>query len=372
MMMRYVALAFVLVGTLLGMTTIAAKATAASSPHITTVSKQVDIPWAMVQLPSGQFLVTERSGQLKLFDKALSSFSLIKQLPPIHANGQGGLLDIALAPDFANNGWIYFTFSSPKGEGRGSNTALMRAKLNIEKSHLEQHQLLYKASGNTNRRQHYGSRIAFDDKGYVYFSVGDRGARDTKPQNLAIDGGKIYRLHLDGTIPKDNPFIGIPNAKTAAFSYGHRNPQGLAKNPWTGQIWSHEHGPKGGDEINLIAAGKNYGWPVITYGVNYSGTKITDLTAKDGMEQPLWHWTPSIAPSDMVFITSDKYPQWQGKLLVGSLKFNYLVLLDIGANQVNSQQILFEGIGRVRSLLQGNDGYLYVAVDGGEIKRINP
>ena len=308
--------------------------TSALSYQAEVFAQGIEVPWGMAQLPNGDMLVTERKGQLRLIQKGTLADKAITGLPSIHANGQGGLLDVALHPDYANNQLIYITYASPEGKGNGSNTALMRAKFNSETNALEQQEVLYKGEDNTTKGQHYGSRIAFDDNGFIYFSIGDRGARDSKPQNLSLDGGKIYRLHLDGEVPKDNPFVGTDNAKTAVYSYGHRNPQGMAKHPKTGDIWAHEHGPRGGDEVNLITAGKNYGWPVISYGVNYSGTSFTDLTVKPGMEQPLHHWTPSIAPSGMVFVTSDKYPQWQGKLLVGSLKFHYLVLLDIKDNEI--------------------------------------
>jgi len=340
-----------------------------------TVTSDVEIPWGMAQLPSGDILVSERKGKLRLIRNGKLVEQSISGLPKIHSKGQGGLLDLELHPNFANNNWLYITYSSPEGKGAGSNTALIRAKLNVEQMRLEQVETLYKGEDNTTKGQHFGSRIAFDGKGYVFFSIGDRGARDVKPQNLSLDGGKIYRLHEDGRIPNDNPFVNasdFPKAKTATFSYGHRNPQGLALNPATGEMWSQEHGPRGGDEVNLIQAGKNYGWPVISYGINYNGTKFTDLTAKAGMEQPLHYWDPSIAPSDMVFVTSDKYPQWQGKLLIGSLKFNYVVLLDIDKQSVTGQSKLFDGIGRVRSLLQGQDGYLYVGTDGDGVKRIEP
>lgn len=337
----------------------------------------VSVPWGMVQLPSGDIVVSERQGELRLIRDGKLVPKKFAGLPNILPNGQGGLLDLALHPEFEKNHWLYFTFSSPEGKEKGSHTALMRAKLNTKSMRLEQKEMLYKAVGNTSNGRHYGSRIAFDDQGYVYFSIGDRGNRDVNPQDLSRDGGKIYRLHDDGRIPNDNPFVNQQNAISAVYSYGHRNPQGMAKHPITGQIWSHEHGPKGGDEINLISAGKNYGWPVISYGVNYNGTSFTDLTSKEGMEQPLHYWDPSIAPSGMVFVTSDKYPQWQGKLIVGSLKFHYLVLLDItnGKSElakVGNQQKLFEGIGRVRNVMQGNDGYLYVGIDGVGLKRIEP
>ena len=338
-----------------------------------SVAKGIDIPWAMVQLPNLDILVSDRKGELRLIRDGKLLKQKLSGLPEIDANRQGGLLDLELHPDFEKNNWLYFTYSSPEGKGRGSNTALMRAKLNVEKMALEQSELLYKGEDNTTKGQHYGSRIIFDGKGYVYFSIGDRGERDRKPQDLSLDGGKIYRLHEDGRIPTDNPFVDqnkYPNVKVATYSYGHRNPQGLAKNPDTGIIWSHEHGPRGGDEVNIVNAGKNYGWPVISYGINYSGTKFTKLTAKEGMEQPQLYWVPSIAPSDMIFITSDKYPQWQGKALVGSMKYNFVALLDIEQQKVTDQSKLFQGIGRVRSLMQGQDGYLYVGLDGDGIKRI--
>ena len=242
--------------------------------------------------------------------------------PTIVNRGQGGLLDIKLHPNYITNGWIYLSFSSPEGEGEGANTAIMRAKLK-DTSLIEQ-QIIYKGTPNTRKGQHFGSRIEFDNQGHLYFSIGDRGNRDENPQDVTRDCGKIYRLNDDGSIPEDNPFVNTPNAKQAIFSYGHRNPQGLIKHPETGAIWEHEHGPKGGDEINIIQKAKNYGWPIISYGINYDGSSFTDITEKEGMEQPLFYWVPSIAPSGMTFVSSDIYPQWKGNLLVGSLKFKYL------------------------------------------------
>ncbi|MFD2167868.1 PQQ-dependent sugar dehydrogenase [Thalassotalea euphylliae] len=337
-----------------------------------TIVKGVEVPWGMTQLPNSDILVTDRKGELRLIREGKLVEQPVQGLPPVVAGGQGGLLDIVLHPDYGKNGWLYMTMSSPEGEGEGNNTALYRAKFDGEKVSLKDAEMLYKGSDNTTKRHHYGSRIAFDNNGYVFFSIGDRGERDVKPQDLSIDGGKVYRLHDDGRVPKDNPFVGQENTRPATYSYGHRNPQGMAKHPETGKIWSHEHGPRGGDEINIIKKGVNYGWPVITYGVNYSGTSITDLTEKPGMEQPDWYWDPSIAPSGMVFVTSDKYPEWKGKLLIGSLKFHYLVLMDVDGDKVTGQSKMFEGIGRVRSIMQGLDGYLYVGVDGGGIKRIEP
>ena len=327
----------------------------------------IDVPWAMDWLPNGDMLITDRSGTLYRYDgKDLSSIS---GAPEVLASGQGGLLDVKVHPNYSDNGWVYLTYSSVEG-GSGSNTAIMRAK--IEGNELVAHEVIYKASPNSNMRHHYGSRLAFDNDGYLYFSVGDRGARDENPQDITKDGGKIYRIYDDGRIPSDNPFVNEEGAKTAIFSYGHRNPQGMVKNPLTGKIWTHEHGPKGGDEINVIAAGKNYGWPVISFGINYDGTIFTTDTAKVGMEQPQWYWVPSIAPSGMTFITSSIYPDWKGDVIVGSLSFAYLVLCDVNGDEVTNATVLFEGIGRTRDVRQGPDGYIYVAVEGQGIKRIVP
>ncbi len=333
------------------------------------VVEGIAVPWGMTWLPDGDMLVTNRAGEMYRVSDGVAGMPL-QGLPAIHVNGQGGLLDVQLHPDYANNGWIYFSYSSPEGEGEGSHTAIMRAKL--EGTSLVEKEMIYKGEGNTDRRQHYGSRIEFDDEGYLYFSIGDRGAHFENVQNLSRDGGKIYRLHDDGRIPEDNPFVANADVKAAIYSYGHRNPQGMAKNPSTGQIWTHEHGPQGGDEVNIIQSGKNYGWPIIGYGVNYGGAPLAVATHREGVEQPVYYWDPSIAPSGMTFVTSDKYPDWQGDLLVGSLKFAYIVKLDVEGNEVSSAETLFEGIGRVRNLREGPDGYIYVATEGNGIMRIVP
>ncbi|QDP02429.1 PQQ-dependent sugar dehydrogenase [Thalassotalea sp. PS06] len=332
----------------------------------TLVTEGIDIPWGMTQLPNGDLLVTEREGEIKVVRDGKLLDQTISGLPDIHDYGQGGLLDIVVDPDYANNGWLYFTYSTEEGEG--SNTALMRAKL--DGMQLVEQQVLYKAEGESEKRQHYGSRIVFDQNGDLFFSIGDRGMRDENPQNLALDSGKIYRIKADGSIPDDNPFVGDKDAKPAVFSYGHRNPQGMAMDPTTGNIWATEHGPKGGDEVNLIQKGLNYGWPVISYGVNYSGTSFTDLTEKDGMEQPKINWTPSLAPSGLTFVTSDKYPEWKGKMLAGSMKFNYLVLLTVDGDKVVSQEKIFKDVGRVRNVYQAPDGFIYLGIDGQGIKKI--
>ncbi|MGJ5641013.1 PQQ-dependent sugar dehydrogenase [Formosa sp. S-31] len=332
------------------------------------VVPDLKIPWGFVFLPDQSILITEKSGVLIHYKNGEKTE--ISGLPEIEVLGQGGLLDICLHPDYTTNGWIYFSYASSEGEGEGANTAIMRARLS--NNTLIDKNLLYKAVPNTTSGQHFGSRIIFDNKNYLYFSIGERGERDNNPQDLTRDGGKIYRLHDNGSIPEDNPFVAFPNAKKAIFSYGHRNPQVLLFNPLTNTIWEHEHGPQGGDEINIIEAGKNYGWPVITYGINYNDTPITDITELEGMEQPVHYWTPSIAPSGMCLITSSKYPEWKNNILVGALKFQYLDRCIIENNKVIQEEKLLENIGRVRSITQGPDGYIYVGVENVGIVKIIP
>lgn len=327
------------------------------------------IPWGMAWLPNGDLLITLRDGELKRLQKGQSIADTISDLPEIAVGSQGGLLDIAVHPDYANNGWIYFSYAKEDNKGNKS-TAIMRAKLNDKM--LTDQEDIYVAQAYDRKGVHFGSRLVFDNQGYLYFSIGDRGQRDVNPQDITRDAGKVYRLHDDGRIPDDNPFVNNDKAKKAIYSYGHRNPQGMVKHPITGDIWTHEHGPRGGDEVNLIGKGKNYGWPIISYGINYSGTEITDLTQKKGMEQPLWYWDPSIAPSGMAFVTSNKYPHWQGNILVGSLKFGQIVMVTLAENKAVKAEVVKDELTRVRNIKQGPDGYVYVAVDGQGIYKLIP
>ena len=334
----------------------------------TLVVDDLSIPWGMTWLPDGSMIVLEKAGQMYRIQG--DNRTEISNVPAVYNRGQGGLMDIELHPDYANNGWLYLSFASEEGGGSGGNTQIVRAKL--EGNALTSIETLYKATPNTTKGQHFGSRIEFDRNGYMYFTVGDRGSRDENPQDITRDNGKVYRLHDDGRIPADNPFVGQANAKEAIFTYGNRNPQGMAIHPDTGKIWIHEHGPRGGDEINVVEKGTNYGWPVITYGINYSGTPITDITHQEGMAQPMHYWDPSIAPSGMAFISSDNYPSWKGDLLVGSLSFQYLEKLELDGESVTSRDKLLDGIGRVRNVRQGPDGLIYVAVEGKGIYRLDP
>jgi glucose/arabinose dehydrogenase len=329
----------------------------------------IQTPWGMAFLPDNGILVTEKSGELILYSNGKAT--KIGNIPKdIYARGQGGLMDIELHPNYKENGWIYFSYASSSGDQKGGNTAIFRAKLT--KNKLVQTQLLYKAEPNSTKGHHFGSRLEFDTDGYLYFSIGDRGDRDINPQDITRDCGKIYRIHDDGRIPNDNPFVGKTGAKTAIYSYGHRNPQGLTLHPETGDLWEHEHGPRGGDEINIIQKGKNYGWPIITYGINYSGTKITDETSRPGMEQPIYQWTPSIGPSGMAFVSSSKYPKWKGNLLAGSLSFQYLERLVIENGKVTYREKLLDGMGRIRNVRQAPDGFIYVGIEGKGIYKLVP
>ena len=326
----------------------------------------IDIPWGMDFINETEFLVTDKKGILYHVKNGVKTE--VSGLPKVYVRGQGGLLDVALHPNFKSNKIVYLAISVNLEGDEGGNTAIYSGT--FEKFKINNMKLLYKAVPNTKKGQHFGSRIVFDDKGHLFFGVGDRGNRDVNPQDIKNDGGKIYRLNLDGSIPNDNPFVNKQGAKKAVYTYGNRNPQGLIFHPITGELWEHEHGPKGGDEINIIEKGKNYGWPVITYGINYSGTSITDKREMPGMEQPLYYWVPSIAPSGMAFSTSDIYKDWKGDLFVGSLKFKYLERLVIRDKKVIKREKILDEIGRVRNVKEGPDGYLYIGVDGKGILKV--
>ncbi|MEH0153912.1 PQQ-dependent sugar dehydrogenase [Limibacter armeniacum] len=333
-----------------------------------TVVDGLGIIWGMTFLPNGDMLLTEKTG--KLYRLSGDNLQEVKGVPEVYVRGQGGLLDVALHPDYENNGWIYISYAKPALEGEGGNTAIVRAKL--QNDELVEQEELFKAMPNSTEGRHFGSRITFDEDGYLYFSVGERGKMENA-QNLKNDCGKIHRLHDDGRVPDDNPFTQEDGEKSSIFAYGNRNPQGLIWHPELKEIWAHEHGPKGGDELNVIKAGANYGWPVISYGIDYDGSIITEDTTKVGMEQPLHYWTPSIAPCGMALVTSDIYPGWKNSLLVGSLSFRYLERLQTDGRAVVGQEKLLEGIGRVRNVKQGPDGYIYISVESpGRILKLVP
>jgi len=329
------------------------------------------IPWGIEQLPNGEILVTERGGRLFLVgnDKQLIE---VTGVPNVASQGQGGLLDVLIHPDFENNAFVYLSYSRVNPNNSSERTTSV-ARARLEGNNLVQVENIFTALPYLNSSHHYGSRLVFDNNGYLYVSVGDRGYRDVYPQELDNYIGKIHRIHDDGEIPTDNPFYNTAEAVNSIFTFGTRNPQGMSLHPETGAIWEGEHGPQGGDEINILEAGNNNGWPVISYGINYDGTTFTDLTELSGMEQPVHYWTPSIAPCGMTFASGDFYGNWKNDLFVSSLKFEYLHRLKMNGNEVVDHEMLLEGIGRVRDVHMGKDGYLYIVAEGpGRLIRLVP
>lgn len=332
------------------------------------VTSELSHPWSLAFLPDGRFLITERDGRLILLDSSGKLETIaIENIPPIKQHGQGGLLDVALHPDFNKNQWVYLSFAE-KGKG-GFGTAVARGRL--QQNQLQEVEIIFRMSWKTRSKRHFGSRLVFDNDGYLFITLGDRADRP-RAQDLGDHAGSLIRLHDDGSIPEDNPFYDHQFSKKEIYSYGHRNMQGAALHPDTGRLWIHEHGPQGGDEINIPQAGKNYGWPVITYGVNYgTGTKIGEGTHKAEMEQPIYFWTPSIAPSGMAFYHADRFKNWKGNLFVGSLKFQLLARLELDGERVVSEERILNGeFGRIRDVRQGPDGLIYLLTDDDEGKLV--
>ena len=327
------------------------------------------IIWSFEFIDENTIIFTDKKG--KIFILKNNKIQEISGVPEIYFMGQGGLMDIELHPKFDQNNKIFLSFAESSNKNDGGNTAIMSAILDQNK--LINKEILYRGKENSTKGQHWGSRIQFDKEGFLFFTIGDRGSRNVNPQDLSRDGGKVYRINEDGSIPQDNPFVDKNDIIDAIYSYGHRNPQGIFLHPETGMIWTNEHGPKGGDEINIIRKGKNYGWPTITYGKNYNGTIITNLKKLFGMEQPLYYWTPSIAPSCFEYITSDKYDNWKGNLLAGSLSFGYLERLVLDdQNKVIFREKIAKDIGRVRDVVESPDGYIYLSVENKGIFKLIP
>lgn len=335
-----------------------------------TIADGLDHPWGLAFLPDGSLLVTERSGTMRLVKQGKLS-EPIENVPEVWANGQGGLLDIALAPDFSTSNTIYFTYSQP-GQG-GAGTALASAKLvyGSDGTELENVRTLVSMSKRTNKGQHFGSRIVISPDGKLFVTMGERGEQE-RAQDYMDHAGSVLRVNADGTIPSDNPYADGKKALPEIWSKGHRNPQGATWDPLTHSLLTLEHGAKGGDEINQPQAGKNYGWPVITYGVDYSGAKIGQGTAAEGYEQPLYYWDPSIAPSGLVAYSGDMFPEWKGDLLAGALKFEMLVRLDRDEKgKMKGEERLFEGeFGRIRDVRAAPDGSVYLLTDASNGKII--
>ena len=337
-----------------------------------TFASGLDRPWGLAILPDGRMLVTERSGALKLVERDGKVSAPLSGVPEVAARGQGGLLDVALDPRFAENQMVYLSYSEP-GDGGTAGTSVARGRLGA--AGLENVQVIYRQVPKVSSGGHFGSRLVFGNDGTLFITQGDRFNQQPRAQELSSGIGKIVRINTDGTIPRNNPFVGRDNARPEIWSYGHRNVQAAALNPETGQLWTVEHGAAGGDELNHPEAGKNYGWPVITYGRDYSGMPIGEGTAKDGMEQPVYYWDPVIAPSGMVFYRGDRIPEWDGSILVGSMVSRSLVRLVLEDGRVAREERYLSDLSeRIRDVQQGPDGTLFVITDSsnGRILRVVP
>ena len=339
--------------------------------RLVRVVQGLEQPWSLAFLPDGRMLVTEKAGRLRMVAGGKLLAEPIAGLPQVTVHGQGGLHDVALHPEFERNGWVYLAYAARGADGVG--TELARGRLAGRR--LEDVQVLFRQSPKGRRGQHFGGRIVFDRAGFVYLTLGDRGEmpRAQRPDDHA---GSVIRLHDDGRVPRDNPFAGKPGWKPEKFTLGNRNMQGAALHPGTGVLWTHEHGPQGGDEVNVMRAGANYGWPVVTYGVNYViGTKIGEGTHKAGMQQPIHYWVPSIAPSGMAFYAGERFPRWRGNLFVGALRDRMLVRLELdGEKVVKEERLLKDAIGRIRDVRTGPDGLIYLLTDDsdGVLARLEP
>ena len=345
--------------------------------NVEIFAEGLEVPWAIDFIDASTALITERPGRLRVVKRGKLQVEPVKNTPKVLNEGQGGLMDVAIDPDYDKNGWIYLAYSHvlenvTEGKRPPAMTRLERGKIN--NNTWTESEIIFEAPHETYRttRHHYGCRIVFDPWGYLYFSIGERGA-DVHAQDFTRPNGKVHRIHKDGLIPDSNPFMDEKEAMKSIYSLGNRNIQGMAIHPETGQLWATEHGPMGGDELNLIEAGKNYGWPVITYGLNYNGTIITELTHKLGLEQPILYWKPSTAVCGLDFYSGDLFKKWKNKLLVGALKYEEVRLLDIENDRVMHEEVILKGAGRVRDVSTGSDGAIYVVLNKPDtILRLTP
>lgn len=336
------------------------------------LTDKLDRPWGIVALPDGRLLITEKEGTMRIVAATGNVSEKIKGLPEVNDAGQGGLLGVTLDPDFANNRMLYWTFSDKTKEG--NLTAVAKGRLAADETKVENATVIYRATPGHNGNLHYGSRILFDKQGYLVFSTGERSDKETRPQAQQLNSanGKILRITTDGKPAPGNPFAKTPNARPEIYSYGHRNVQGLAFHPETGELWENEFGPMGGDELNLIQAGKNYGWPTITYGMEYSGDEIgSHIGQKEGLEQPVYYWDPVLSPSGMTFYTGTAVPEWKNNLFISGLSSTHIARLVIENNKVvGEERLLKEENQRFRDITQGTDGALYAVTDNGRLYRI--
>jgi len=341
---------------------------------VETLARNLQNPWSLAFLPDNRMLVTERPGRLRIVDAQGNLSEPIKGLPSIAARGQGGLLDVALDPSFAQNRLVYLSFAEDRGEGRNG-TSVARGRLSQDGTSLEDTQIIFRQEPSYAGTHHFGSRLVFGRDGNLFVTLGERNDLREQAQNLGNHIGKIVRIKPTGGAVPDNPFINREDARPEIWSYGHRNVQSAALHPTTGELWIVEHGARGGDEVNIPQKGKNYGWPVISYGVHYSGQKIGEGTRKPGMEQPVYYWDPSIAPSGMTFYTGDKFPAWRGSILVGALAGRLVSRLETNGNRVTGEERMLQNLGeRVRDVRQGPDGLIYLLTDSrqGRILRMRP
>jgi len=344
-----------------------------SDVMVETVAEGLIHPWAIAFLPDGRMLVTERPGRMRLVNMEGQVTAPLEGVPKVFAQGQGGLLDVALAPDFQSSGTIYFSYAEPREGGRNG-TAVARARLveGDDRPRLEDVQIIFRQQPSYRADVHFGSRIVVAPDGKLFITLGER-FQMQYAQDLSRHWGKVVRINPDGSVPEDNPFVGREGARPEIWSYGHRNPQAAGLHPETGELWIVDHGPRGGDEVNVVRKGLNYGWPVINYGRHYSGQDIPEK--REGMEQPLYYWDPSIAPSGMTFYTADRAPQWRGNLFVGALAGRHLARLVLDGEEVTAEEQLLKDLNeRIRDVRQGPDGAIYVATDSpnGRILRVTP
>jgi glucose/arabinose dehydrogenase len=340
--------------------------------RIVTVAEGLEHPWGVAFLPDGRALVTERPGRLRIVGADGTLGAPLAGVPAVSVTGQGGLLDVQLDPDFAKNRLVYLAYAEPREGGNG--TAVARGKL-TERG-LDDVQVIFRQDVTIDGRHHFGSRLVFDRTGRLFVTLGDRNSERARAQTLDSHIGKVVRIERDGKVPADNPFVGRADAKPEIWSYGHRNVQGAALHPVTGELWTNEHGPKGGDELNCTLAGLNYGWPKVTYGVEYSGKTISESPTAPGIEPPVHYWVPSIATSGLLFYTGSRFAKWRGNAFVGGLASQEVSRLEMDGNRVVREEVLFKGVlkQRVRDVEQGLDGFIYLLTDedNGKLLRVEP
>ena len=348
---------------------------ALSGVTITTqeIASGLDHPWAIVFLPDGRMLVTERAGRLRVLTREGVISAPIAGLPRVHAQGQGGLLDVVLGPDFATDRMIYWSYAEPREDGRG--TSVARGRLNEAATRVENVDVIFRQTPSRESGGHFGSRLVFDREGRLFVTLGERQRPESRAlaQDLSTTLGKVVRINADGSVPADNPFVGRPGVRPEIWSYGHRNVQGADLHPDTGALWTIEHGPRGGDELNIPRAGLNYGWPIIGYGIDYDGSAQHETSQRAGMEQPIYYWDPVIAPGDMDFYRGSLFP-WHGDILIAGLASEALVRLDVQGERVTGEERFALGVGRIRDIAESEDGALWLITDedNGRVLRLTP